>query len=63
MPRSLVGRLIAILALLLAAAVASGFVMFSLFDQSTAARIGQASAVASQSCGALGRAYRFYTAG
>ena len=63
MPRSLVGRLIAILALLLAAAVASGFVMFSLFEQSTAARIGQASAVASQSCGALGRAYRFYTAG
>lgn len=63
MPRSLVGRLIAILALLLAAAVASGFVMFSLFEQSTAARIGQASAVASQSCGAIGRAYRFYTAG
>ena len=62
MPRSLVGRLIAILALLLAAALASGFVMFSLFEQSTAARIGQASAVASQSCGAIARAYRFYTA-
>jgi hypothetical protein len=54
--------LIAILALLLAAALASGFVMFSLFEQSTAARIGQASAVASQSCGAIARAYRFYTA-
>ena len=62
MPRSLVGRLIAILALLLAAALASGFVMFSLFEQSTAARIGQASAVAGQSCGAIARAYRFYTA-
>ena len=62
MPRSLVGRLIAILALLLAAALASGFVMFSLFEQSTAARIGQASAVAGQSCGAIARAYRFYVA-
>lgn len=62
MPRSLVGRLTAILALLLAAALASGFVMVSLFAQSTAARIGQASAVASQSCGSISRAYRFYTA-
>ena len=62
MPRSLVGRLIAILALLLAAALASGFVMFSLFEQSTAARIGQASAVAGQSCGAIARAYRFSVA-
>lgn len=62
MPRSLLGRLIAILALLLAAALASGFVMFQLFEQSTVARIGQASAVAGQSCGAIARAYRFYTA-
>ncbi len=61
MPRSLVGRLTAILALLLAAALASGFVMFSLFEQSTAARIGQASAVASQSCGSITRSFRFYT--
>ncbi len=62
MPRSLVGRLTGILALLFAAALASGFVMSSLFQQSTAAQIGQASAVASQSCGAITRAYRFYTA-
>ena len=44
MPKSLLGRLIAVLALLLAAAVTSGFVMLSLFDQSTvsgADRAGQ----------------------
>ena len=63
MPRSLVGRLIAILALLLAAAVAAGFVMVSLFQQSAAARIGQAGAVAGQSCGAVARAYRVASAG
>lgn len=62
MPRSLLGRLIAVLALLLVAAFTSGFVMLSLFDQSTAARIGQGSALASQSCGAIVRAYRFYAA-
>ncbi|WP_237479226.1 sensor histidine kinase [Lichenibacterium dinghuense] len=63
MPRSLLWRLTAVLGLLLVAAVTSGFVMFSLFEQSTAARIGQASAVAGQACGAIARTYRFYTAG
>ncbi len=62
MPKSLLGRLIAVLALLLAAALTSGVIMLSLFEQSTAARIGQASAVAGQACGAIGRAYRSYTA-
>ena len=61
-PQSLVGRLIAILALLLAAALASGVLMVALFEQSTAARIGQSRAVTGQSCGAIARAYRFYTA-
>ena len=61
MPRSLLKRLITILGLLAAAAVVSGFVMFALFEQSTAARIGQAGATAEQACDGIARAYRFYT--
>lgn len=61
--RSLQARLILILMLLIGAAMASGLVMLALFEQSTTARIGQASAQAGRSCGAIAQAYRFYTAG
>jgi signal transduction histidine kinase len=60
--RSLRTRLVLILVLLVAAATASGFIMFALFEQSTTAQIGQAAAVAGRACDAIGRAYRFYTA-
>ncbi len=63
MQRSLRGRLIVILALLTGASIASGFVMLALFRQSTTAQIGQAAATVGQACGAIGTAYRFYTAG
>ncbi len=63
MPRSLRTRLVLILVLLVAAATASGFVMFALFQQSTTAQIGQAAAVAGRACDSIGRAYRFYTTG
>lgn len=62
-PRSLRTRLILILVLLAAAATASGFVMFALFQQSTTAQIGQAAAVTGRACDAIGRAYHFYTTG
>lgn len=63
MARSLQARLLVILVLLFCAAVASALVMLALFQQSTAARIGQASALAGRSCGAVAQSYRFYTAG
>jgi signal transduction histidine kinase len=62
-PRSLRARLIVILSLLVAAAIASGFIMFGLFEQSTTAQIGQAAAVAGRACDAIGRSYRFYATG
>lgn len=63
MARSLRARLLVILMLLFCAAVASALVMLALFQQSTAARIGQASALVGRSCGAVAQSYRFYTAG
>jgi signal transduction histidine kinase len=61
--RSLQARLFVILVLLIGAALASSVVMLTLFRQSNAARIGQASAVVGRSCGAIAQSYRFYTAG
>ena len=61
MPRSLRGRLIAILLLLVTAAVASGLTMLGLFQQSASAQIGQAEAETTSACGAIGAAYRFAT--
>ncbi|MBV9404417.1 MAG: HAMP domain-containing histidine kinase [Acidobacteriaceae bacterium] len=58
--RSLRSRLFVILALLIAAAVASGALMVGLFQQSTLARIGQAEALLGRSCDAIVDAYRFY---
>ena len=63
MMRSLHARLIAILVMLVGAALASTVVMLTLFNQSTAARIGQATASVGRSCGAITQAYRFYTSG
>lgn len=61
MMRSLHARLIAILVMLAGAALAASIVMLTLFNQSTAARIGQAVASVGRSCGAITQAYRFYT--
>lgn len=61
--RSLHARLIAILVMLVGAALASTIVMLTLFNQSTVARIGQATASVGRSCGAITQAYRFYTSG
>jgi signal transduction histidine kinase len=61
--RSLRVRLILILALLSAAALACGLIMLALFQQSATAQIGQATAEVGHACDAIGRAYRFYTTG
>ena len=61
--RSLRGRLVAILALLAAAVVASGFVMVALFEQTTTTRVAQAAADAARGCDAISRAYLVETAG
>jgi signal transduction histidine kinase len=62
-PRSLRGRLIAILLLLAVAALASGSLMVALFRQSARAEIGEAEAQIARSCDAIETSYRFYTAG
>jgi signal transduction histidine kinase len=63
MLRSLQGRLIVLLVLLIAAAVAAGVLMIDLFRQSATARIGQADAELGRACDAIGSAYRFYATG
>src|SRR5690242_3504321 len=63
MLRSLRGRLVVLLLLLFAAAIAAGILMIDLFRQSATARAGQAQAEIGRACDAIAAAYRFYTAG
>jgi signal transduction histidine kinase len=63
MVRSLRGRFIVLLALLTAAAISAGAVMYGLFLQSATAQAGQAQAEISRACDEIGSAYRFSTAG
>src|SRR5712691_8590120 len=61
--RSLRGRLVVLLVLLVAAAIAAGALMVGLFRQSATAQVGQAEAEIGRACDALGGAYRFHSAG
>jgi hypothetical protein len=61
--RSLRGRLIFLLILLVAAAAGAGALMVGLFRQSATAQAGQAGAEIARACDAIGGAYRFYTTG
>jgi signal transduction histidine kinase len=61
--RSLRGRLIFLVVLLVAAAAGAGALMVGLFRQSATAQAGQAGAEIGRACDAIGRAYRFYTTG
>ncbi|HLH96560.1 MAG TPA: HAMP domain-containing sensor histidine kinase [Xanthobacteraceae bacterium] len=61
--RSLRGRLIALLALLIAAAAAAGVLMVGLFQQSATAQAGEAAAEVGRACDAIAAAYRLYVAG
>lgn len=61
--RSLRGRLIALLVLLVASAAAVGTLMFGLFQQSATAQAGQAEAQIGHACDTIGGAYRWYSAG
>ena len=61
--RSLRGRLIVLLVLLVAAAVRGRLLMVGLFRQSATAQAGQAEAEIGRACDAIGSAYRFYSAG
>jgi len=61
--RSLRGRLVVLLVLLSAAAIAAGFLMVGLFRQSATAQAGQAEAQIGRACDAIGGAYRFFSAG
>src|SRR5579863_6658247 len=63
MARSLRGRLVGLLVLLIAAAIASGALMVGLFRQSATAQAGQAEAESGRACDAIAGAYRFYSAG
>ncbi|WP_206956569.1 sensor histidine kinase [Trinickia acidisoli] len=61
MLRSLRGRLIVLLALLVCAALASGMLMVGLFHQSAAAQLAQAATENSRACDAIASAYRQYS--
>src|SRR5436309_12455026 len=61
--RSLRGRLITLLLLLVAASIAAGALMLGLFRQSATAQAGQADAEIGRACDAIIAAYRFYSAG
>ena len=61
--RSLGGRLIVLLVLLVAAAGATSALMVGLFRQSATAQAGQAEAEIGPACDAISSAYRFYSAG
>src|SRR5216684_334582 len=61
--RSLRARLIVMLLLLVAAAIAAGVLMVGLFRQSATAQAGQAEAEIGRACDAIAGAYRFYGAG
>jgi signal transduction histidine kinase len=58
MLRSLRGRLILLLVLLVGAALATGFLMVGLFHQSAAAQVDQAAAENSRACDSIAAAYR-----
>jgi len=61
--RSLRGRLIVLLVLVVATAIAAGALMFDLFRQSATAQAGRAEAEIGRACDAIADAYRFYSAG
>jgi len=61
--RSLRGRLIVLLLLVVAAAIATGVLMVGLFRQSATARAGQAESEIGRACDAITAAYQFYSAG
>jgi signal transduction histidine kinase len=61
--RSLRGRLVVLLVLLAAAAIAAGALMIGLFRQSATAQAGQVEAEIGRACDAIVGAYRFYIAG
>jgi signal transduction histidine kinase len=61
--RSLRGRLLAVLLLVIAAAIATSLLMVQLFRQSATARVGQAQAEIARACDAVAGAYGFYVAG
>jgi signal transduction histidine kinase len=63
MLRSLRGRLVVLLALLVLAALATSSLMIGLFHQSAAAQVGQAAAENGRACDAIASAYRAYSAG
>lgn len=63
MSRSLRGRLVVLLVLLAAAAIATGALMIGLFRQSATAQVGQADAETGRACDSIATAYRFYSAG
>lgn len=60
---SLRGRLVVLLVLVVAAALAAGILIVGLFRQSASARAGQAEAELGRACDAIAGAYRFYSAG
>ncbi len=59
--RSLRGRLVILLALLVTAGVAAGALMIGLFKQSATAQAGQAAAEIGRACDAIASAYRAYS--
>src|SRR5260370_36438097 len=61
--RSLRGRLVVLLLLLIAAAIATGVLMVDLFRQSATAQVGEADAEIGRACEAVAETYRFYRAG
>jgi signal transduction histidine kinase len=61
--RSLRGRLLVLLVLLIAATGAAGALMVGLFQQSATARAAQSEAEIASACAAIVGAYRFYVAG
>src|SRR5882724_6506322 len=63
MLRSLRGRLVVLLVLLVAAAIATGMLMVGLFRQSATARVSQADAEIGRACDAIAGAYQLYSAG
>lgn len=62
MLRSLRGRLILLLVLLVGAALSTGILMIGLFHQSAAAQLGQAAAENSRACDAIAASYRALSA-
>jgi signal transduction histidine kinase len=61
--RSLRGRLVVLLLLLITASVAAGILMVGLFRQSATAQAGRAEAEIGRACDAVAEAYRFYKSG